>query len=221
MILKTLRNFATLFLLFAATIAIAFCIVIGSLKARDFAIDTWARAEAWTIAQIPKRYAVQVVRPDDVPIEQLIEMVSAEFRINPVIVKAMAIQESGSFERTNRVRYEEHLMARLEPPKGLNQIEQALFASSHGLLQIVFGYHYKRCGLGPYDWDRLHDPITNLRCGLTVLRDNLQVTKVRAMKKPADRLRAALKAYNGSDAYAEQVMARIADFLITDLGEGV
>lgn len=221
--MKTLLKFLVLFILGAAcVIAIAFAVVGGLNKASEVGKDLLARVETWAVAKIPKRYAVQVVRPNDVPIEQLVEMVAQEFRINPIIVKAMAIQESGSYERANRVRFEPHLLdAALRPPAGLNEIERQLFASSHGLLQIVFGFHYKRCGLGQYDWDKLHEPIINLRCGLTILRDNLQTPKVQTLQRPADRLRAALKMYNGSSEYADAVMGRVADFLITDLGGGV
>ena len=175
----------------------------------------------WLVDQLPKQYAVQVIKPDDVPIEQLINLVSHEFKINPLIVRAMAEQESGTLERTSRVRFEPHLMGRFKVPANLNDIERQLYSSSHGLLQVVFGFHYKRCGLGEYDWDRLHDPLTNLRCGLTVLRDNLESPAIKRLPRPADRLRAALARYNGSEEYADQVMARLAALLIINLGDGV
>lgn len=164
-------------------------------------------------ATVQEKFATEkivVVSPEQIDTEKLIESISAEFGINPIVTKAMAIQESGEWTKTDRVRFEPGLHGKFKTPSGLNEIERQFYASSFGILQVIWGWHgVDPCGLSSYS--QLLEPATNIRCGLTVLTKNLKGTK----GTPGQRLKVALRKYNGSgqDAidYSNKVMARITE----------
>lgn len=164
-------------------------------------------------ATVQEKFATEkivVVSPEQIDTEKLIESISAEFGINPVIVKAMAVQESGHWNATDRVRFEKHLHGRFKTPPGLNEIEKQFYASSFGIGQVIYGYHKERCKLSSYS--ELLEPAKNIRCSLTILSENLKAAKGK------NRLKQALTRYNGSgpeaEKYAESVLARIGTMMV-------
>lgn len=162
-----------------------------------------ARAAVFPEQPIPARK----VKPKT--IEAMIEEVAADNGIPSAVIRAMAVQESGHLGSTDRVRFEPHLMNRFKPPAHLNDIEKKFYASSFGLLQVIYGFHAKTCSLKSYS--ELLIPEKNIRCGVTVLKTNLAQTK----GTPAQRMREALRRYNGSgpqaEKYADRVMVRIGE----------
>lgn len=168
-----------------------------------------------------------LVQPESVDVEKLIEVISREEGVSPHITLAMAYQESGKALRTDRVRFEPHLMKLFKsriPGYMSNEIERQMVASSHGLLQVVYGWHYKTCGLESYT--QLYQPSINIRCGLKVLKDALRMSPKSSNK--LFRLREALAIYNGglskpqqSYDYADSVLKHYVELVIQDSGEAI
>ena len=172
-----------------------------------------AEATQWAERKLTREVVVrEFIDPDTVPTEMLIEQVAAEQGLPVELLQAMAIKESGKFNSTNRVRFESHIYEKFQRiiPDNLNEIERQLWASSHGILQVIWVYHYKACGLEGKDWTALHDPLTNLRCGALIFRDRW--ARFKDIKNLRDRLFMALRAYNGditkpeTATYAEKIM---------------
>jgi hypothetical protein len=216
----------------AAVVATAIGINRGVEIAWDHIYAEYAEAYSWAEKKLTREVVVQeFVDPESVPTEMLIEQVAAEYRVPVILLKAMAMRESGHWNALNRVRHEPHLLKRFakDMPIGLNEIEREMWAASHGILQVVWGWHYVECGLGEaptkgkredirkqaetgegFNWIRLHDPLTNLRCGAKVLRSRLD--KYERYKDPMDKMYWALRAYNGdtedpdTHVYAEDIL---------------
>lgn len=207
--------------IFAASVATSFAITFYVTQLGSWGYAKGIELYDQTLSLLPKREVVMFVSPEKVPTEKLLDMVSAEMKFDPAILRAIAMQESGGYTATNRVRDEPQLLTRglIKPPANLNNIEKLLWASSHGILQIIFGFHYKECSLPPNGWDQLHDPLTNIRCGATILRNNAR--KYATIKSSGDRLWHALRDYNNSDEYADKVMRRIIQLKTIDYGEGI
>lgn len=184
------------------------------------------------LAEIPvslKNNAAASVQGESKDVRELIKDISKAEGISPVITEAMALQESGELSRTDRVNEEPALLkpyrdrdgklrpARIRPPQGLNQIEKQMWASSHGLMQIIYGFHKERCGLKSFT--ELYDPETNIRCAIKILKENLKTYD--NVRNPRQKLQLALRDYNGSgpdaDAYAASVIANIDRLRAKDL----
>lgn len=199
-------------------VAISYAITIGC----TIALNYCGAQYAYAIEKLERKFTRVEVRtelldPETIPTETLIEQISAEMGIPSIVTKAMALQESGGWTDTNRVRYESQLLdSKIFPPKDLNPIERQLWASSHGILQVIYGFHAKLCKL--HSWADLHIPTVGIRCGLTVLKKNLE--SVQNIKDPSERLRQALRMYNGSGEKAEQysktVMGHLADIMLRE-----
>lgn len=228
-----LKYSTVLFGSFAATIFAAFTIVSYSLQARDWATEQANITYSTLLSYIPKQTVVQMVTSNQASIESILDMVSSEMRFDPVLLKAMAIQESGGFTSNNRVKDEPQLLewskdksGNPKPPAivlpkdlSLNRIERLLWASSHGVLQVIFGFHYKTCGLAPTEWDRLHDPLINIRCGAKVLKS--YADRYKSEPDQSKRVWLALRDYNGSEEYANSVMLRISRMKKINFGSGI
>lgn len=109
--------------------------------------------------------------------------------LSDVMVALIKVESSGN---PIARRFEPHLVKRYGWPKS--------WGYSYGLTQVVYGFHYKRCGLkSPAD---LYNAKINIKCGAQVLKDCQQKT---------DSLAKALGCYNGdrSGKYARKVMAHL------------
>lgn len=218
-------------------VTVAFYIVTATTQ-----VGAWAREKAETgyvyaLSYLPQTQVLQFVQAAQVPIEQVLDQVSFEMKFDPTILRAIAQKESGGYNESNRVKDEPQLLRpwvdragkahgpQIVPPdkvngQYLNDIEKLLWASSHGVLQVIYGFHYKTCGLGLNEWDKLHDPLTNVRCGAKVLK--LYADRYRAtVPDQTKRLWLALRDYNNSDAYANEVMSRIAQMRKFNYGDGI
>lgn len=207
--IKTILFVGKFIALFSSVVIVAHVIHTGTEIALETAGQLVDEAKA-TVQEHLGTERIVVVSPQEVDTEQLIESISAEFGINPVIVKAMAVQESGHWNRTDRVRFEKHLHGKFKTPAHLNEIEKQFYASSFGILQVIYGFHKERCKLSSYS--ELLEPAKNIRCSLTILSENLKAAKGK------NRLKQALTRYNGSgpeaEKYAEQVLARIGQMMV-------
>lgn len=177
----------------------------------------WGKSEATRLHELvmSRLRTVEVVKeyvdPLDHATPELIEIVSKEMGINPVITDAI-IQKESSYQNSS-IRTEEKLCDRLQ----VQDDNGVMLCSSHGLMQILGIEARRQCKI---EWSQLYDRRTNIKCGLTILKNNLVQTKE---KQPGRRLREALRIYNGSgpkaEAYADSVMSLIADRLLTDLSK--
>lgn len=146
-------------------------------------------------------------------IKDLIRKESSAAKINPLITLAILHQESGKGLRTDRLRYEPHLLPKVKRTPGMTEAEARMQVTSIGLLQVLPIYHLDRCTLKSYS--QLFDPQTNIKCGLKVLNDC--AAKYKGTDK-VQRLKEALHCYNGSAKYVEEVFQRIAELTVERIG---
>lgn len=193
-------------------LVIAWGILEGATIARNQLVAWYQQSVAWVQRQTKGAEIVKVwVNAEEVPTSELIRRFSLEAKLNPIITHAIIEEESNG--RIDAIRFEQHVFNRL-PTRDAEQ--KRMLASSHGLMQVM-GYHAAQsCHL--QTWAELYDRAKNIKCGLKILSNNLKAAKGGT---PAERLRNSLKAYNGSgpiaEEYAERIMARIADLLLTSL----
>ncbi len=164
---------------------------------------------------------VVYIKPESLETKELIRKISKEMGIRSVVVESVVEKESGF--RDSAIRFEPAQYERLKKRpdyRAMSDDQVRMYASSHGLGQIM-GFNIERCGLK--SWAELYDRDTNIRCSITIIKDNMHAAK--HLKSPADRLWAALKAYNGrgemAEAYADGVFATITKKLLNDVGEGL
>lgn len=196
-------------------------ILLGAAYATGAAIEyglNWGDREIQRIRNLiaakltTTQIVTQYIQPEEHDTATLIRTISKELDINPTITDAIVAKES-NYENAS-IRQEPKLCAKL----GAQTDNDQMLCSSHGLMQILGIEARRQCKI---DWSQLYDRRTNLRCGLTILKNNLN--SLQSVKPPAKRLREALRQYNGSgpaaEAYADSVMGLIADRLLTDLGK--
>ena len=156
----------------------------------------------------------EFVRPEAVPIKELITAVAREQRVPVVALEAIVDQESSGGKRLYNFeprKYEE-LRGRVRD----NEDEIRMLASSHGPAHVM-GFNAKtRCGV---TWDRLYDTYTGINYGAKILRQNLD--RYKDERDTSMRLYFAFRDYNGSgeDAkqYATEVMARVGKLLYSQI----
>ena len=155
------------------------------------------------------------VEKEEEDTQELIERISRKHEINPLITKALIVQESGTNMRPDRLRHEPHLLKRFRRETYMTDIEYEMLATSVGLTQVVYGLHKDTCKLTSYT--DLLDREKNLECGLTVLKSCLAYNKTERV--PSMRLRKALGCYNGdgTGGYADSVMSTLANLVVNQL----
>lgn len=183
----------------------------GGKIASEAILAKYSEARAALVARFSRVEVKEVVRDAEAqPLTALIKSISHEQGINPIITWAIVERESNF--NPAAIRFEDGMMPKNADP------QTRMKYSSHGLMQVM-GFNAAKCGL---QWNELYDRAKNLRCGLSILRANLKSAKG---KTPAERLRVALRMYNGrgpaAENYSDAVMGAIADALLQNLGEGV
>lgn len=111
----------------------------------------------------------------------------------PLATIIRAIIEVESSGNPRAFRFEPHLIKRYGWQKS--------WGYSYGLTQVVYGFHFKRCGLkSPAD---LWEPKLNIKCGTKIFLD---------CRAKTHSLTAALGCYNGdrTGRYARRVEAALA-----------
>ena len=91
----------------------------------------------------------------------------------------------------------------------MNEIEYDMNFCTFGLMQISYLFHKDFCGLSSFS-DLFAEDI-NVDCGLKILADCLEGAQE---KRKSERLRHCFVRYNGSQEYADEVMSRLADYMI-------
>lgn len=153
------------------------------------------------------------VAEKSIGIENIIRLESKAAGVDPLITLAILHQESGRGLRTDRLRYESHLLSKVKRTPGMTDAEAKIMVTSIGLMQVIPMFHLKRCNLKSYS--ELFDPEVNIECGLRVLQHCADQHK---SKGKVEKLKGALHCYNGSAAYAEEVFQRIAELTIERIG---
>lgn len=144
-------------------------------------------------------------------IRLLILSIAGEFELDPQLVSAVVLQESGG--RPFAMRYEQAFFIRYVRDVPIDQMkgfipdprlvslatERSLRAHSFGLMQMM-GQVAREFGFKRLDLGDLLDPTINLKLGCHILRFHIE--KQGSVEK-------GLVRWNGSERYAHEVMARI------------
>lgn len=203
--------------------AVAVLCVLGagdvSERAVYWAKIKYAEAEGYISGVFRTVERVEVpIDPEDTPTELIISEVSHDYGIDPIITTAIIVTESGWDMRHDRMRYEPHLLGRFKREGWQSDEEHRMFASSFGLMQVVYGIHRKDCRLE--SWADLLNRRKNIECGLLVLQKCLDMH--RDVERPAERLRRALGCYNGDrDNYPARVFSNLAQLAIDGRAQGL
>lgn len=212
--IRPVRNFvyAIIFWLFATTLMAPYIVAVTKM-ASGYAAQKWSDLiSSVTRVQIVREY----IPAHQASISELIIQVSKEYHLPPIVLRALVLQESGGSDQ-NLYRFEpEQFSRRAKIDKGLSESDRRMFASSHGLTQVM-GYRAKPdCGV---HWSKLYDNSIALRCAAKIFKQNLAGL---SGKDPAVRLREAYRIYNGSgpeaEAHADQFMAKIGSILFKEIG---
>jgi soluble lytic murein transglycosylase-like protein len=188
---------------------------LGSMTAIERFDSYWQQAKDYALSQVTRIEVVREyveVRPQELPIEKLVERAAAKHNVPPLLMRALIIQESGRGLRTDRVRYEPHLQKRFKRESWHTDMEYQALASSWGLGQIIYGIWKDFCKLDSYA--DLLDPARNLDCSASIIRDCLQ--RRRGVASKATRFRQCLKEYNGGGTYAGQVEAHLVELVLSE-----
>lgn len=163
-------------------------------------------------------YSTKIVPVNEAKIEEIVTVYSSKYGVNPIV--AWSIIDKESSLNPNRVRFEQGWKddygKSYPKPSWMNPIEYDLTFSSFGLMQVSYIIWKDFCRLNSYT--DLFIPERNIDCGLKIIRQCLEDNK--HITKNGQRLRLCLKQFNGSgpkaDQYANDAMARIADYTIED-----
>lgn len=175
--------------------AIAFWSALGSLIglayfcASFFFPDTFYR----TI-----EVAVEKPRPT---VAQLLADIPSKYSIDPLLAKAVAVQESGTIPRMDASRFESNSIddaKRVLKTKNEDQIRQG--ATSHCAMQVM-GYNAYRFGL---TWADLYDPVNCVEVSMAILKDCLDREK--DLDNSA-KVFGALRCYNAGAGYKKKGQA--------------
>lgn len=195
------------------SLLLAWAILEGAALARAWFYSQARRAQVFVSALTQPVITKVLVSPETAPTSEIIKIVAAENRINPILLQSIIDVESGG--KNDAIRFEPAVYGRINR-RGSD--EERMLASSHGLMQVM-GYHAeKTCGLK--SWAELYNPTINIRCGARILLSSLQ-SSARGESR-ASNLRTALVRYNGvgeqAEKYAGKVMERIAELIINQGG---
>lgn len=178
---------------------------IGKQKAEDLYAEVMSRVTK-------TEYVKVFVQPAKEPVHRVVERVSREYGLPPLLINALHIQESGRGLRPDRMRFEPKLQSRFKREPWMTDIEHQALATSWGLGQIIYGIWRKTCELESYA--DLLDPEINVTCSAKILRGCLDR---RAKVQPkSERFRQCLSEYNGdqSGGYAASVLNHLTDLII-------
>jgi len=219
---------ATKFLFFLSLLCFSFCsFTYISVKYAEWVnqkkteLHTWFIEKKYEIADSLDlvRYDTRIVEvTNDADVEHLIEVYSAKYGINPVILKAMINKESAG--NPFRVRYEQtwknSYSTKFPKQTWMNDIEYDMIFSSYGFAQVGFPIWNEFCHV--QNPTELLNPRTNIECAAKIMNKCLYEQRT---VKPSDvRLRLCFRLYNGSgdraERYADDMMARLARNFVTD-----
>lgn len=134
----------------------------------------------------------------------LVHLAAEKHGIHPTLLMAIVEKESGG--KIDAIRYEPGQLTRAAKITK-NPEQQRMFASSHGLAQVM-GWWAPEFKLS---WADLYDPETNLDTASEILKSCMtrHAGKTRVMQ-----IHGALACYNGSTKYADDVLRTIGEKLI-------
>ena len=152
---------------------------------------------------VDRAVTVEVERPAK-PLKELLNTIPPQYGISPLLMAAIVERESGG--KANAIRFEPGQMSRAAK-FSRNPDEQRMYASSHGLAQIM-GFNAPGLGL---NWAQLYDPETNITAASKILKSCMDRHKG---KSKVDQIRSATACYNGSDIYGNAIVNRLGELLI-------
>lgn len=184
----------------------------------DRALGLYTALKADVISNLTKVQVIkEYVKPEERPLEELIEQVANELKIPAIALQAVVEKESAGGKAL--YRFEPEVFNRRQSIDRGSEDERRMLASSHGVGHVM-GFNAKpRCNI---EWSKLYDTYTGLSCGAKILRQNLD--RYKEVRDPAARLRLAFRDYNGSgdmaERYANDAMAKVGALLIQQLKIG-
>ena len=152
---------------------------------------------------VDRAVTVEIERQEK-PIKELLNTIPPQYGISPLLMAAIIERESGG--RANAIRFEPGQMGRAAKFTK-NQDEARMYASSHGLAQVM-GWWAPEFQL---TWAQLYDPETNITTASKILKRCFDRTKA---KSKVDQIRDAASCYNGSTIYGEAIVNRLGELLI-------
>lgn len=199
---------------FAAVIAASHLVVGAYDDVAHYLQIQKAHAVTYISERLELKPEQRIVLAEELPIDAIVKEVAREHQIPPLLLHALHIQESGRGLRTDRVRFEPHLLRRFKREAWMTDMEHQAMASSWGLGQIIYGIWKDFCGLNSYA--DLLDPYTNVDCSAKILRDCLN--RSAKIKSKSERYRLCLSRYNGdmSGGYASKVLDHLTDLLLEE-----
>jgi soluble lytic murein transglycosylase-like protein len=142
------------------------------------------------------------VSPPKKTLDEIIAHAAEKAEVPEVLIRAIIDQESNW--DASAVRFEQHYLARV-PKRISNPDKRRLWASSIGLMQVMSTHLLDKAP--GQDYTALYDPEFNVAMGTRVLKDCLMRHDSKALNQ---KYRLALVCYNGSEAYADEVLKRVA-----------
>lgn len=149
--------------------------------------------------------------------DTVIEAAAKEYGLPPLVLKAVAMQESNGGHPEAMYAFEEGMYTRpgfQQKYKKLSPNERRAMASSHGPLHTMGFNAQPRCGV---HWHQLYDMRTGTRCGAKILKAEWE--RFAHVKEKKTRLFLTFRAYNGdiqdprTEAYAQSVMGHLGALL--------
>lgn len=138
------------------------------------------------------------------PLKELLNTIPPQYGISPLLMAAIVERESGG--RANAIRFEPGQMSRAAKFTR-NPDEQRMYASSHGLAQVM-GWWSPEFNL---TWAQLYDPETNITVASQILKRCMEKSKA---KTKVEQIRGAASCFNGSTVYGDAIVNRLGELLI-------
>lgn len=186
-----------------------------SLDTKDYSVQKYAEIkkkirEKFTVVE----YMVVTDELDGPSLHNIISRISKEYKISPIITKAIIKKESNfkndaiRFEQTWKNQY----ASKISRIPGENDHTYDMNFYSIGLMQIGYGLHKTFCGLNSYT--DLFKPEINISCGLKIIRSCLERSNISSQ---GQKIKQCIKQYNGGGERAETYSIDILSDIATEL----
>lgn len=176
---------------------------LGLYTSARFTVHNFERIRPYLprdVEIVEKKIEVPVEVPVEAtpePVEEVVADLSQVYKVPRLLARAIIQQESGKNRTNDAVRYEPRLEAKYH---------SRTLTASYGLFQVIPIFAKGICQLD--SWSDLVGPKNvreNVDCGLRMLRKCYD----HQHGSDAQKWKAAAACFNGSQEYAEQVMARV------------
>ena len=208
---------------FKACFILAFCLAIA--RGYDFVVEwgkiQYAQAKETIVDKITiKKVITEYKPPDEGSLREIVNNVSKEMGIDPLIMQVIAIKESSHGKALYRFEKRKFSQLIADPKyKGVSEDEVRMISSSHGAFHVM---GYTAQGFCKMHWSRLYNTYEAARCATAYAKHCWDANA--SIKSAEDRFWATFKSYNGegpeAEAYANDAMSKLAGILYSQLEGG-